>query len=147
MRNREKNALTVSQLAAAGHDIGIRHMSGRPRIESIDGSRDVSPRLTEAEMRLWLQGFEMGATSRRAIDIKRGHWHSDDLIRVGFWDTAGYLRCMVVKRQDPDKRSIEYIDLIWDAAAKACGMSVEAAQEELFWGYLPTEKSVTVILD
>ncbi len=55
---------TVARLQKAGFDIDIHWAYGQPRCTSKDEGRDLSPRLSTGEMRLWLDGFETGANQQ-----------------------------------------------------------------------------------
>lgn len=54
---------TVAHLQSMGYDVAIHWAYGRPRVTSLDGSRDISPRLSTGEMATWLNGFQMGASA------------------------------------------------------------------------------------
>lgn len=55
---------TVERLQRAGFDIDIHWAYGQPRCTTKDEGRDLSPRLSTGEMRLWLDGFECGANQQ-----------------------------------------------------------------------------------
>lgn len=41
-----------------GKRLAIDYAYGRPRVTNLDGSREISPRLSRGELALWLAGFE-----------------------------------------------------------------------------------------
>lgn len=57
MTNRKECETLVSLLAARGHDVRLDSNSFGMRVETKDESRDISPRLSPAEMAVWLNGF------------------------------------------------------------------------------------------
>lgn len=58
--NKKTIEAKIASLERQGFDIAIGWMGGRPRVTNKSESRDLSPRLTNAEMIIWIDGFDTG---------------------------------------------------------------------------------------
>lgn len=70
----------LTYLRGHGIDIAVNTNSAGWRVETIDGSRDISPRLTGKEMVDWLNAFETGYDMGKAAginDMRKGRVDGD----------------------------------------------------------------------
>jgi hypothetical protein len=70
---RELDALAADVGRALGRPMAIGYAYGRPRLESADGARALSPRLPAGDladwMRAWLNGWSAAASGRRGAPM------------------------------------------------------------------------------
>ena len=69
---------TLERLARKGVRLRMEYAYGRPRLETLDGSRYVSPRLPAGQLANWLDGFEAALEeSRRLIGSVIDEFHNE----------------------------------------------------------------------
>ena len=69
--NRDRNHATVERLRQLGYDLKLSYAYGRPRVVTQDERRDISPRLIEAEMRIWLDAFVAATEEKRPYSMPK----------------------------------------------------------------------------